>query len=60
MELQLRLEDCSDKAVKKKEKIQAMIDRAIDATERKALKLMREYEEVGNKKPRFSFKFEEV
>lgn len=60
MELQHRLEACSDKAVKKKEKIQGMIDRAIDSTEAKALKLMREYEEAGNKKPRYSFKFEEV
>ena len=60
MELQNRLDACSDKAVKKKEKILAMIDRAIDSTEARALKLMKEYEEVGNKKPRYSFKFEQI
>lgn len=60
MELQGRLESCSPKAVKKKQNILGMIERVIEKTESKALRLMREYEEVGTKKPRFSFKFEEA
>ena len=59
-ELQQRLEECSEKAEKKRENIIRMIDNCINTTEAKVFKLMRQFDDVTNKKPRFSFEFEDI
>ena len=60
LELQQRFEACSENANAQRNKITKMIENCITSTESRAFKLMKEFEDVAKKTPRFSFEFADI